>query len=245
MMRTIQCALCGRSFTRISDTHTQKNHGISVKEYGKKYGPITPEEAMTKVSIRDGETSLFEAAAKGMSPEELSDIQASARLRIFSKNKRYASLYAVFGLMDRRMKHFEKSSELAEKVQAKLCDESWRLEMDENGKALSNEDLIDLGRYAQMDMKNIGEIFLRLLGQVVQDNKAVITRPGAVEHSAFTGEYDRIDIPNIPGHEREKVRIFMERLVFDVQRRAESGNPPELPNVIEGEVQSVTEAEES
>ena len=229
-MRGIQCAVCGLTYSRITENHTKAAHGMTIKEYRERYGPTTKDESLALASTFANGNELFDAALRGMSPEEIADAQANARLRVFSRQKRYASLYAAFGLMEMRMRHFKKSAEIAERVQAKLCDESWRMEMDEGGNPVSTELLLEIGRYAQTDMKNVGEIFLRLLGQVVQDNKAVVTRPGAVDHSAFTGEYDNISIPDIPGHEREKIRVLMERWVYEVEKNQRD------KGVIDGEV---------
>lgn len=240
-MRRIRCAMCKQSFSRITKRHTENMHDMSIEQYREQYGPTSSEEAAAIVStFAGGPQELFQAAARGMAPEEVSDMQANARLRVFSRQKRHAAIYASFGLMQMRMEHFKKSAELVSKIQEKLCDEEWRLEVDPDGKAISTKDLLEIGRYAQTDMKNVGEIFMRLMGQVVQDNKAVVTRPGAVEHAAFSGEHDQIPMPDVPGAEREKIRVLLERFVTTVTRERVIPAQEE-PVVIEGEVRRAGE----
>lgn len=231
-MRRIQCVLCGRYFSRISAKHLKDVHGITVKKYRSEYGPATPKEARALTTTSDNR-SLLEAAMRSLSPEELSDMTASTRLRVFSQEKRHASVYAAFGMMEARLKHFQQTAALVEKIHEKLCTESWRLEMDQKGEAISTADLLKIVEYAQTDMKHASEVVMRVLNDVVQDNRAVVSRPNLTEQTAFTGDVDRIPVSGVPGHEREKIRVMAERIFVEVQRRQQGTNKDE--DVIDGE----------
>ena len=80
----IKCAICGRTFSRITTAHTQAAHNLTLEQYREQYGATTKNESTALVSTPDGPLSLFEAAARGMSPDEMNDLQANSRLRIFS-----------------------------------------------------------------------------------------------------------------------------------------------------------------
>jgi len=235
----VQCAVCGQKFNRITARHV-KEHGMTLDEYQSKYGPVTP-AALVRV-LRDTDTAenILASAIRKMSPEELADLQTAARLQVFSQERRGAALFAVFGMLKIRMEHFQKSAELASKIQSKLCDEEWRLERHEDGTPVTTKELIDLGYFAQADMKRTEELLMRLVNMVVQDNKAVVSRPGAADHSAFTGEHDGVTLPDVPSQEREKIRNifeFVTQLAREEAAKAAKKSPEDEDSdmVIEGE----------
>ncbi len=60
----IECALCKKSFKRITNTHLIKNHNITQKEYLEKYGKIHDEELSKEVA------KLISKSLKGKKPSD-------------------------------------------------------------------------------------------------------------------------------------------------------------------------------
>jgi hypothetical protein len=236
-MAKIQCQICGVWFSRITENHVRVHH-IDMEEYRRRYIATSPGEQKNELARRFEAKEIMEHAIHLISPEELQDVVASSNLTIFSRQARQSVVACAMAMQHLRLELCHKSATILGRIQEKFLKEPWRLERNEDGTPLANKDLVEIWHMALRDVTDASREMTQLLYASVQDNKSVLMRPGgAQDKPAFSGTGDvPPGIGAVPAHEREKVRILVEKLAVLVaekqremqqQQQQESGGEEE------------------
>lgn len=214
----LQCAICGLYLSQITDKHLRR-HGMTIEEYEERFGARDIDTLTNKLRETFTKEDFAELIVSSLSREELVDAIASADLRVFPTKAKMQLL--IEGIMTSRMR-LESSIKSGELLAAVRESMKQQVFCRTDGEPPSIKELKMIADIALADIRIAADTTSKMNSLIVHDNRvaAAMTVQGAGEGS-FSGEKDKL--PNISGHEREKVRLLMEKLVSEVEKNKDAG----------------------
>lgn len=214
----VQCQICGKYFTRITNTHLM-SHEMTEKEYRKKYGALSGKEVLQGVKsfeakellpaiLKDPDSDTFNALVQGTRARDL---------RLFSEEGRAAVIQSQYVLLTSALQSMLKSSEVSSKVLEDL-NEYISTGIGPDGNPLDVKELVKAGEFAQRIVAESSRAITALGNTVTRENATIMSRPSPVVEVAFSGEENKT--PAIVPESREKMRVLIDALM---KKAAEEG----------------------
>ena len=241
----ITCAVCHRTFVKITSTHLQ-THGMTLAQYQRVFrSPTAPQAPPTPPPGEGGpgrppsepyraepqlDPALVTATAGALveSDEFVARLADEAGELLFSTHFRERLRHALGLLLGRRMELHAAATAHLERVRAEL-DQPWRIEAGgADGGPTPTPHLIASAGEAHHEVVKSEEALLKAIRLALEEsrqNKEVLAALGG--RPSFTGEGEGIPVPpELDPAERETIRSLVHLLQREVEARASKHREP-------------------
>lgn len=204
--RKIKCQLCGRSFSRITATHVETIHGMSLDTYAAAGYAITPKEQAKRITIQFEGSGLHQLASEIIQhPEFLATAATGVASKMLAQDNKLRLHLVANQLLGRRLARLEAIEELEDRAIEQLM-QPWRLEEGgDGGSETPTSELLSVLQTLSQQRTRAEDIVLRHLKMLMDEDKAPITKHGAA--GDYSGEVERSSLEDAGVSEEERKRI--------------------------------------
>jgi len=210
----IQCQICGREFTRITQSHLDLcSPGLNLTEYRRIYGATSP-GGLSKSALSAYAGDIAEMVVEAINKDDtlLTDIATRVGQHLFSDEARGKIMGTAMMLLAERSATYRK---MLEHLQT-LDSEIFRPERIEaggpGGEPTDTLTLLQMAKYTNKRVRDSEDTLLRLLKSAIDDRKTQGVNVNLQQN--FTGAHERIAIPqSFDPKQREALRRLGTRLV--------------------------------
>lgn len=237
--KKIQCALCGRALTQITQKHLDSKHpGWTVEQYRDTYGYTTAKqvnEALAKQDAPDAQkvTQMVLQQLEN-DPDLMREITQRVGEGIFTGKLKGKAIGSALAVMFRRLKGYEAAAENIERVNEELFKDSRVKWGGDAGAPTPTDTLVRMAYAAQGYMRDGEDALLKILQMVVQDNAALPNFAQQLNLNVFSGAHEKVAIPSgLDAQKREAARLLITAIknkpnIEEIVAKARSDRDTEL-----------------